>query len=43
MSKHLKWQKMDRKVTITGSQRAIQQAETMIKQKVDSASERETE
>ncbi|CDY11291.1 protein BTR1 isoform X2 [Brassica rapa] len=33
----------DRKVTITGSQRAIQQAETMIKQKVDSASERETE
>ncbi|KAJ0235169.1 Protein BTR1 [Hirschfeldia incana] len=33
----------DRKVSITGSQRAIQQAETMIKQKVDSASERDTE
>ncbi|CAN8298011.1 unnamed protein product [Cochlearia groenlandica] len=34
----------DRKVSITGSQRAIQQAETMIKQKVDSASaERATE
>ncbi|KAF8118850.1 hypothetical protein N665_0002s0159 [Sinapis alba] len=31
----------DRKVSITGSQRAIQQAETMIKQKVDSASERD--
>ncbi|KAG5377393.1 hypothetical protein BRARA_J02738 [Brassica rapa] len=33
----------DRKVSITGSQRAIQQAETMIKQKVDSASERANE
>ncbi|CAN8257174.1 unnamed protein product [Cochlearia groenlandica] len=33
----------DRRVSITGSQRAIQQAETMIKQKVDSASERPTE
>ncbi|KAF3501092.1 hypothetical protein HID58_089850 [Brassica napus] len=33
----------DRKVSITGSQRAIQQAETMIKQKVDSASERVNE
>ncbi|CAH8379534.1 unnamed protein product [Eruca vesicaria subsp. sativa] len=33
----------DRKVSITGSQRAIQQAETMIKQKVDSALERANE
>ncbi|KAG7601152.1 Protein BTR1 [Arabidopsis thaliana] len=33
----------DRKVSITGPQRAIQQAETMIKQKVDSATERTTD
>ncbi|EOA21054.1 hypothetical protein CARUB_v10001394mg [Capsella rubella] len=33
----------DRKVSITGPQRAIQQAETMIKQKVESATERATD